>query len=121
MSSQKTTNYIAMWDCDGLECIFNTTAAMTEIEAWEKAHLFAILKEEWHQPQPRPIPLNQMILRARINSQRSYEIYEFTSLVSEEDIRNAFRENPQPLVEWIRKNGCKIYSDYTPSERQKIR
>ena len=110
-----------MWDCNGLESIFDASAAMAEIEAWERAHLFSILKEEKHPPKPNPIPLQVMIIRARMNSQRSYEIYGFSSLMSESDIRNSFRENPQPLVEWIRKNGHKIYSDYSPSKLQKIR
>ena len=109
-----------MWDIQGLECIFDVNKAMDDIEQWEKEAIWSTLKEESRGKRPNPIPLQMMILRARVNSQRSYEIYEFTSLVSMEEIREAFESNPQPLVNWIRDNGEKIYSDYIKSERKMI-
>jgi hypothetical protein len=52
-----------------------------------------------------------MILRARANNQRHYEIYGFTSHESEEWVRDIFESEPQTIVNWIRDNGVKIYSD----------
>lgn len=116
----RVNHFIAMWDMQGLECIFDVNKAMDDIEQWEKEAIWSTLKEESRGKRPNPIPLQMMILRARVNSQRSYEIYEFTSLVSMEEIREAFESNPQPLVNWIRDNGKKIYSDYVKSERKMI-
>ena len=123
MLSSKNTkikHYLAMWDMQGLECIFDVTKAMNEIEQWEKEAIWSTLKEESRSKRPNPIPLQMMILRARANSQRSYEIYEFTSLVSIEEVKEAFNSNPQPLVEWIRENGKKVYSDYVKREQKMI-
>jgi hypothetical protein len=120
-SKKKQVNhFIAMWDMQGLECIFDVNDHMTQYNEWEKQKIVSILKEEREPNKPQGIPLQMMILRARANSQRSYEIYEFTSLVSMEEVKEAFDSNPQPLVEWIRDNGKKVYSDYVKQDRKMI-
>ena len=119
-SKKKVNHYLAMWDMLGLECIFDVGAAKSEIEQWEKETIWSTLKEQPHGKKPNPIPLQMMILRARMNSQRSYEIYEFSSTISMNEIKKEFSRNPQPLVEWIRENGHKIYSDYVKSDRKMI-
>lgn len=110
-------SYIAMWDMLGLECIFDASAAKAEIAQWEKEAAWAILKEEDHESCPEPIPLKSMLLRARFNSQRSYEIYEFTSTMDMDEIKKVFDKDPQVIVNWIRENGYKIYSDYSPVKK----
>jgi hypothetical protein len=40
--------------------------------------------------------------------------------MSEKEVREIFAECPQTLVEWIRENGNKIYSDYVKSDRKLI-
>jgi hypothetical protein len=117
---KKVRYYLAMWDMLGLECIFDISDAMHEIEQWEKQKIFSILKEERAPAKPRGIPVQMMILRAKMNSQRSYEIYEFTSTLDINTIRKEFAKDPQPIVNWIRENGGKIYSDYVKSERKTI-
>lgn len=119
-SKKKTTSYIAMWDTLGLECIYDATAARAEIAQWEKEASWSILKEEEHRKCPMPIPLQMMILRARMNSQRCYEIYEFNSTMSEKEIIKVFKDDPQVIVNWIRENGHKIYSDYLKSAERRI-
>lgn len=101
-----------MWDMYGLECLFNVTD-------WHKKKTWAVLKDESFDQGPS---IQMMMLRARVNSQRCYEIYSFNADdgVTEESIRNAFNENPQPIVEFIRKNGEKIYSDRSETKRQII-
>jgi hypothetical protein len=113
-------HYLAMWDMLGLECIFDVGQAKAEIERWEKEAIWSKLKEQSHREKPNPIPLNMMILRAKFNSQRSYEIYEFNSTMTENQLRKEFAKNPQPLVDWIRENGHKIYSDYEKTKRKMI-
>ena len=115
-----STQYLAMWDMLGLECIFNITEFFKEHEEWEKKKIWQVLKEErFHDIEPK-LPLNMMILRAKVNTQRAYEIYEFNSTMSENELRKEFAKDPQPLVDWIRENGYKIYSDYEKTKRRMI-
>ena len=110
-----------MWDMLGLECIFNVTEHMKEVEAHEKKVMWERLKNEnFKDIGPAKIPLNMMIMRAKFNTQRSYEIYEFNSTMSERELRKEFARDPQPLVDWIRDNGHKIYSDYENHKRKMI-
>jgi hypothetical protein len=109
---KKPYHFLAMWCNEGLECIFDVAAAKQEIENWEKGAIFSILKEEERGTQPRPIPLQMMIIRARVNFQRQYEIYEFTSTLGMTSVRQLFDDDPQTIVSWIRENGNEIYSDY---------
>jgi len=119
-SQNKTYSFLAMWCNEGLECIFDVAAAKKEIEAWEKENLFAIIKEEQHRPKPKPIPLNQMILRAKFNIQRVYEIYEFNSEFDIEEVKHLFKTEPQIIVNWIRENGYKVYSDYSKKQQNQV-
>jgi hypothetical protein len=118
----KTFHYLAVWDNLGLESIFDVDAAKKEIDNFEKDQLLKILKEEPTQKiiKPNPIPLQKLILRARFNSQRQYEIYEFTSTLGIKKVRELFESEPQVIVDWIRQNGHKIYSDYNQHSKQKI-
>ena len=104
--------FLVMWDMYGLECLFNVTE-------WHKKKTWATLKDEPVDGSPS-IPM--MMLRARVNSQRCYEIYSFNADagVTEESIRLAFEESPQSIVDLIRKQGDKIYSDRSATDRQVI-
>jgi hypothetical protein len=116
----RVKHFLAMWCCEGLECIFDINKAKKVMDNYEKEKVINILKEEPAPRKPNPIPLQSMVLRARYNSQRQYEIYEFQSTISEKEIKNIFNEDPQIIVDWIRKNGYKIYSDYRPMNKNKI-
>jgi hypothetical protein len=110
-----------MWDMLGLECLFDVDNHMKEHNDWEKEKIVAILKESTTHPlKPAGIPLQMLILRAKYNSQRAYEIYEFTSTMAYDELKEAFNDNPQPIVEWIRNNGKKVYSDYLKQDRKMI-
>ena len=108
---KEPTKFIAMWDNTGLECILDVTKHEKEIEDFEKQKAWNILKGELHNVKPPSIPLQLMILRARANNQRHYEIYGFTSHESIEWIKETFESSPQIIVNWIRDNGVQIYSD----------
>ena len=109
-----------MWDMQGLESLFDVGLYMDKHNEWEKQKVVAILKEQRIPDQPTGIPLQLMILRARANSQRAYEIYEFNSTLKYDELKEAFNDNPQPIVEWIRENGKKVYSDYVKQDRKMI-
>lgn len=112
MPSKKDPNhFIAMWDHLGLECIFDAKAAFHELENWEKLKVISILKEERQPIKPQGIPLQMMILRARMNSQRNYEIYEFITGMEMDEVKQLFKTSPQIIVDSIRNVGHCIYSD----------
>jgi hypothetical protein len=101
--------FLAMWDCNGLESLFDITDS-------DHDAMMAGLKGETFRT---PYNISMMIMRARFNTQRSYEIYAFTT---EEDIDydtvlEMFKHSPQVIVNAIRKNGHKIHSDYHPSQK----
>ena len=116
----KAKHYLAMWDMQGLECLFDVDLHMNKYNEWEKQKVVSILKEEQVPIQPQGIPLQMLILRARANSQRTYEIYEFNSTVKYDELKEVFNDDPQPVVEWIRENGKQVYSDYVKQNRKMI-
>ena len=119
-SKKKTTRFVAMWDMLGLECLINVTQIEKEHEQWEKENIFRILKDQDKTLKPAHVPLEMMILRARVNSQRHYEIYAFDSELSEQDIRETFETSPQVIVDSIRNIGHKFYSDRSNNKLQVI-
>ena len=120
LRKKKTKHYLAMWDMLGLECLYDVDLHMSKYNEWEKQKVVAILKEERTPDQPSGIPLQMMLLRAKVNSQRAYEIYEFNSTMNYDELKEAFNDNPQPVVEWISENGKKVYSDYVKQNRKMI-
>jgi len=118
MNSQENVNrFLAVWDCNGLESIFDVNEELRLQEEWEKEKIFTILNEEEIEPRPSSIPVTMLILRARANIQRQYEIYQFTTTMSMEEVKDVFESSPQIIVDWIRENGSKIHSDYSKRER----
>jgi hypothetical protein len=109
-----------MWDMQGLECLYDVDLHMNRYDEWNKQKVVAILKDERVPDQPQGIPLQMMILRAKFNSQRAYEIYEFNSTMGYKELTEVFNDDPQPVVEWIRENGKKVYSDYVKQNRKTI-
>ena len=110
-SKKKTTRFVAMWDMHGLESLINVSKIEKEHEQWEKENIFRILKEDNATIKPAHVPLDMMILRAKFNSQRHYEIYTFDSELSEQYIRKTFEDSPQVIADAIRNVGHKFYSD----------
>jgi hypothetical protein len=117
---KKTKHYLAMWDMQGLECLFDVGAEIAEHNAWEKEKIVSILKEQPVPKRKHTIPLQMMILRAKVNSQRAYEIYEFNSTIEYDELKKAFNDDPQPIVEWIRENGYKVFSNYVKPNKKLI-
>jgi hypothetical protein len=123
MASNKKSvkNFLAMWDNMGLECIYDIDQELTEQQEWEKTKIWNTLKGVETPIRTSDIPLKQMILRAKVNSQRHYEIYQFAAQgLDIEDIKVAFEDDPQFIVNHIRKNGKKIFSERFESEKALI-
>lgn len=114
---ENVNRFLAVWDCNGLESIFDVNKELRMHEEWEKENIFTILNEEEIEPRRSSIPLTMLILRARANIQREYEIYQFTTTMSMKEVKDVFKNSPQIIVDWIRENGAKIHSDYSKRER----
>ena len=100
--------FLFMWDMYGLEFCQDITKV-------EKRNMIAALKGERLE---RPFNLNHMLMRARINSQRNYEIYTMTveQGISEEDVIQWFKSDPQEAVNQIRARGRELYKLGTTAE-----
>jgi hypothetical protein len=97
--------FLVSWDCTGLEAVINITD-------YEKEATWATLKNE-DPPVRLGSMVNHLMLRARANSQRHYEIYTMNVAegISDEDIRGMFDADPQGSADLIRDRGNQIYSD----------
>jgi hypothetical protein len=101
--------FLAMWDCDGLECLID----ITDLEG---DNFMSALKGETSKT---PFNLGMMMMRARLNSQRSYEIYIFDTdeTMDYDFVKDMFDNDPQVIVNSIRENGRKLYSDYSKKDK----
>ena len=110
-----TTNaYIFSWDQLGIESIIS----ITEYEQWDHENLLNILGGSPSKRNPLHSILQQLILRARFNSQRHYEIYAIDCAegMDTEFWTTQWENSPQETADLIRKRGVKIYSDRQTSQ-----
>jgi len=110
--------YILSWDQLGLEACINVSDI-------EKRKMWAALKNEDTSRDPDVGSIvNALLLRARFNHQRHYEIYAIDTeeSITEQQLKDMFDESPQSSADLIRARGRKLYSDRAgPDERIKIR
>lgn len=66
--------------------------------------------------------LNAMVLRARFNQQRHYEIYtvDVDDSITDLDMIELFEDNPQGMADLIRERGYKLYSDRAERSKERI-
>lgn len=102
-----------MWDMYGLECLIDVSKVIDEQQQWEKEKVWNMLKEIKNTTVEPSIPLNHLIMRARANPQRHYEIYSITTdkSIDYNTMLALFKENPQIAVNLVREKGNQIYSD----------
>jgi len=100
--------FLFMWDMYGLEFCQDITKV-------EKRNMMKALKNEQLE---RPVNLNALLLRARFNSQRNYEIYTMTveKGITEEEVIEWFNTNPQNAVDQIRSRGRQLYGEPSKPE-----
>jgi hypothetical protein len=105
-----TTNaFIFSWDQLGIEAI----VPITQYEHHDKQNLIRILSEKSVERNPLDSIVRSLILRARYNPQRHYEIYAVDCDESMDDTfwRQQWEEFPQETADLIRERGHKLYSD----------
>ena len=97
--------FLVVWDNLGLEYCVDVTEDQQ--------------RRMWQQLKGQPVSdsripnINHLMLRARFNSQRHYEIYmvEATDGIIADDIRDMFETSPQTAADTIRRLGHCIHSD----------
>lgn len=101
---QEGNVFLLSWDMLGLEAVIN----ITEIE---KEATWATLQDK-QTPRLNHI-VNSIMMRARANGQRHYEVYTVTmeSSITKEDVCEMFEHNPQAMADLIRERGRMVYSD----------
>ena len=100
-----------MWCNEGRECCIDVTAD-------QQRRMWQTLKGE--PVSETAIPNYQhLLLRARVNSQRHYEIYsvEATDGITAEDICEMFEADPQGAADTIRRLGHCMHSDRATKDR----
>ena len=105
-----TTNaYLVYWSSEGLESV----TPIGHYEQIDMDNTFRILNNEDPIRNPINTIIQTMILRARYNSQRHYELYAVTAAdgISGPDIENMFEIDPNEAAKIIRGLGIKLYSD----------
>jgi hypothetical protein len=103
--------FLVMWCNEGLECVVDLTED-------EKNRTWSVLTGK---PSVSQLPsLHHLILRARYNQQRHYEIYtvEATEGITADDIRDMFENSPQMSADTIRERGNCLHSDR--AEKNKV-
>lgn len=101
--------FIFSWDQLGIDSI----VPITQYEHHDKQNLIRILSEKPTIKNPLDNIVRSLILRAKFNSQRHYEIYavDCTEGMDEAFWREQWEEYPQETAELIRERGHKLYSD----------
>ena len=113
-----TNTYIVYWDMTGLEAVVDITEKLARANDFERESLFDRIKEPEKEPYNKNMReinnmIHTMMLRARANPQRHYEIYMLKTNedITKEDLDRYFDDNAQAIVNLIRERGEKIYSD----------
>ena len=112
MPKDLSHKFIVMWCNEGLEYVADVTADEQRV-MWEKLQGRTSPKHSYANP-------HHLVLRARYNTQRHYEIYLFNAVagITEDDIRDMFDADPQSAADTIRGLGTVIHSDR--AEKNKV-
>jgi hypothetical protein len=110
--------FIFSWDQLGIESI----VPITQYEAVDRENTMRILRDQQVVRNPLNSIIQSLLLRARFNSQRHYEIYaiDCDSSLDESFWKDQWATDPQGTADLIRKRGHKLYSDRVDTSKVKI-
>lgn len=99
--------FIFSWDENGVESI----VPITQYENWDASNTFRLLADQPVVRNPLNSIMNTMLIRARVNSQRHYEIYaiDCDPSLDADFWREQWESAPQATADLVRKRGEKIY------------
>jgi hypothetical protein len=109
-----SNTFLLSWDCQGIEAVVN-------ISDYEKEVIWAKLSSTDSPDRLRGV-VQHLMIRARANPQRHYEIYtmQVESGITEDDVREMFEQDPQGSAKLVRDRGNQIYSDRANPREVKI-
>lgn len=106
------------WCSDGIETIYDFTDDYTQAVDFDRTKIFDIIKDPNDIPKNSAmtrvsITIDMILLRARMNPQRYYEVYHIScdDQLDEKFWEREWTERPQMTAELIRDRGVKLYSD----------
>jgi hypothetical protein len=114
-----TTNaFIFSWDQLGIEAI----VPISQYEFHDQENTMRLLREQPRIPNPLDGIVRGLLLRARFNTHRHYEIYavDCTEGMDEAFWREQWEQYPQATAELIRERGHKLFSDRVNTKQVKI-
>ena len=114
----KQNLFILSWDNTGLEACVDITDDRDRSDNFEQEKIFELIRDPHTFPENTHLKkvnrlVSMMMMRARANPQRHYEIYTITTIedITAKDLRELFANSPQSAAELIRDRGTKLYSD----------
>ena len=110
--------FIFSWDQLGIESII----PISQYEFHEQENTMRLLRDQKRINNPLNNIVRSLLLRAKFNPQRHYEIYaiDCTEEMDEVFWREQWEEYPQATAELIRGRGHKLYSDRVETHKIKI-
>ena len=107
--------FLISFDGNGLE----TMQDISEFhpDNGDKNQLMGVMMGKAYEPAPIHAQISQMVMRARANTHRNYEIYiqQADDEITVKDFASAFNDNPQFWADFVReRHSVKIYSDRVP-------
>lgn len=110
--------FIFSWNVGGIEAVI----PVDDYDVYEKNNTWNVLNDKEPERNPLTSIVQHLILRARSNPQRHYEIYSVTSKkdMSVEEWTTLWKETPQNMADLIRGRGNKLYSDRETKNTQII-
>jgi hypothetical protein len=118
--------YIISWDQTGLEAVVDVTENIARGNEFEREKIWDLLKDPDRTPHNEWVHevnhmVGTMMIRARANPQRHYEIYSVNTdaSISKEDLVQMFEDAPQTAADLIRARGNRLYSDRA-SKRDRV-
>ena len=122
-----TNTYVISWDMTGLEAVVDVTESLRMANDFERESIFMRIKDPHNEPKNKSLNdinhvAHMMMLRARANSQRHYEIYilKTTEDITKADLERMFEDRPQATADLIRERGDRLYSDRVNRRTQVI-
>jgi len=118
--------YIISWDQTGLEAVVDITENIARGNTFEREQIWDLLKDPSRTPRNEWVHevnhmVGMMMMRARANPQRHYEIYSINTddSITKEDLTQMFEDTPQTAADLIRERGNQLYSDRA-SKRDRV-
>lgn len=110
--------FILSWDMTGLESV----VPISKYEDWEHQSMLDVLAGLSVKENPLGRILTALLMRARFNTQRHYEIYaiDCDTSITEEDWRDMFDADPQGSADLVRQRGISLHSDRVQPNHVKI-